>query len=204
MSELKNHPGFHLRDDAAAQFDLYEELCGSVSVNRAAVSEAEQQKLIDRWNAGGKFNRPPYLYEPKRPARASAHVQEIAVDTSHVSRMLAEAEPFGFYQRYAWDKPHFEFDPTRVRIRRGNTVSPPAPSKKRKLAMHEALLQYTPTNKLLIVNLKDKTIIDLGSDPNSGLRKYYANNHPWTPIGEADWQKTFGRVINGKPEYTYI
>lgn len=117
IRELANHPGMTLRDDAAIQLDLLEKDHGVITINRAGVSEAEQQKLIDRWNQGGKYNRPPFLYEPKRPPKASDHVQQIAVDTSSITHMLKYGDAYGFYRNYEWDKPHFVFDPRRVRIR---------------------------------------------------------------------------------------
>lgn len=117
MRELKNHPGYFLQDEAAKQLDKFEDDHGVISINRATVSKAEQQEAINRWDRGGAANRPPYLYEPKRPAEASTHVQGIAVDTSHITLMLKYGDAYGFYQRYSWDKPHFEFDPARVTIR---------------------------------------------------------------------------------------
>lgn len=65
------------------------------------------------------------------------------------------------------------------------------------LKMHEALIVNKESNKLLIVNLKDKTLIDLGNDPKSGLRAYYANNFPWHVVGEPEWTTRF-------KGYTYI
>jgi len=67
----------------------------------------------------------------------------------------------------------------------------------RKLEMHEALLVYKPTNELLLVNLKDKTIINLGNNTKSGLRAYYANNHKWAHIEEPEWTERF-------KDYKYI
>ena len=59
------------------------------------------------------------------------------------------------------------------------------------LKMHEALIQHIPTNKLLIVNLKDHTIIDLGANPKSALRSYYANNFKWVSMTGEEWQERF-------------
>lgn len=119
MTALANHPGFWLRADAAQQLALLERDHGIIPINSAGRSVAEQEELIRRWNKGGKWNRPPYLYEPKRPARASAHVKGggIAFDTTATSHVLEHGEPYGFYQPYSWDLPHFEFDPARVKIR---------------------------------------------------------------------------------------
>lgn len=118
MARLKNHPEHWLRDDAAAQFDLLEDHHGIFTVNSAGRTEAEQQALIDRWDRGGTANRPPYLYEPARPASSSNHVANggIAVDTPDISRMLNAGQPYGFYRPYTWDEVHFEFDPARVSI----------------------------------------------------------------------------------------
>lgn len=117
MRELKNHPGEVMQDEAAIQFDKFEDDHGVIGLNRVTVSEAEQQEAINRWDRGGAANRPPYLYEPKRPAKASTHVQGIAFDTSWITHCLKYAGDYGFYQQYSWDKPHFEFDSNRVKIR---------------------------------------------------------------------------------------
>jgi len=101
---------------------------GILEVNSAGRTEWEQQELIDRWDEGGASNRPPFLYEPKRPRRASSHVADggIAVDINapDIPAMLAHGEDYGFYRRYEWDKPHFEFDPKRVKIRAGGNKAP--------------------------------------------------------------------------------
>ncbi|UVF60421.1 endolysin, protease M15 domain [Microbacterium phage PineapplePizza] len=115
--ELKHHPGIRMRSDAAIQLDKFEDDLGLITINRALVSVEAQRAVIRRWDIGGPANRPPNLYEPKRPPEASEHVQGIAFDTSHVTHCLRYAGAYGFYQRYSWDKPHFEFDPHRVRIR---------------------------------------------------------------------------------------
>lgn len=73
----------------------------------------------------------------------------------------------------------------------------PDEKRKRKLKMHEALIVNRESNKLLIVNLKDKTLIDLGNDAKSGLRAYYANNFPWSVVGEPEWTTRF-------KDYKYI
>lgn len=117
IRELKHHPGVTMRADAAIQLDKFEDDLGVISINRALVTVAEQKAVIRRWDIGGPANRPPNLYEPKRPPEESEHVQGIAFDTSHVTHCLNHASPYGFYQRYAWDRPHFEFRQSLVRIR---------------------------------------------------------------------------------------
>lgn len=75
----------------------------------------------------------------------------------------------------------------------GGTTPPTKPKLKEKLDMDEALLCYTENNKLLIVNFTDKTLIDLGNDPKSGVRAYYANNFPWGSVSEPEWTNRFGK-----------
>lgn len=112
MSTLKNHPGDWLRDDAAAAFNALEDKYGVFTVNSAARSVAEQNEAIARWDRGGTYNRPPYLYEPARPAERSLHVKDggIAVDIYEVSRFASVAGEFGFTHPYPGTDPvHFEF-----------------------------------------------------------------------------------------------
>lgn len=130
---LRNHPGFWMRSDAEASLARWEADHGTISVNSAGRTEAEQQRLIDRWDAGGKYNRPPYLFGPKRPARASSHVYEggIAFDTSEWQRFLRTCADYGWYQRYSWDVVHFEYVPANDKYRNqaagGNASRPAAP-----------------------------------------------------------------------------
>lgn len=111
MATLKNHPGFELRDDAAAAFDAYEDAFGIRTVNSAKRSVAEQQNAINRWHAGGKYNRPPYLYRPAEPAETSNHVKDggIAVDIGDWRTFKEHSEEFGFYWWGDGDVVHFEF-----------------------------------------------------------------------------------------------
>lgn len=130
MATLRNHPGFWMRDDAAASLARWEADHGIIGVNSAGRYEWEQQELINRWFQGGTYNRPPYLYEPKRPASASAHVANggVAFDTSEHSRFRRTCADYGWWQPYDWDVVHFEYDPKRDKQRNrpssgGNTVS---------------------------------------------------------------------------------
>lgn len=111
MANLKNHPAFELRDDAAAAFDAYENAYGVIGVNSAKRTEAAQQELINRWERGGVYNRPPYLYQPARPAKTSPHVKDggIAVDTSDWQKFKRHCTEFGFVWYGASDVVHFEF-----------------------------------------------------------------------------------------------
>ena len=112
MANLKNHSGFWLRDDAAAAFNRAEADHGVFIVNSAGRTEYEQQLLINRWNVGGVFNRPPYLYMPAMPARTSNHVAGggIAVDISDWRRFAQICEQYGFRHTYPNSDPvHFDY-----------------------------------------------------------------------------------------------
>jgi peptidoglycan hydrolase-like protein with peptidoglycan-binding domain len=112
MATLRNHPGYYLRDDAAAAFDRAEAAHGIFRVNDARRTVAEQNALIARWNRGGASNRPPYLYEPANPPETSNHVKNggIAVDLGDWQRFATIAGSFGFSHPYPGGDPvHFEY-----------------------------------------------------------------------------------------------
>lgn len=109
MKALTNHPGMYLRDDAADAFNAMEDKYGPIRVNRAGVSKAVQQELINRWDRGGPGNRPPALFEPKRPAEASEHVQYIAVDVYNYMDDRAKLTEFGFRWYGETDPVHYTF-----------------------------------------------------------------------------------------------
>lgn len=112
MAKLKNHPGFWLRDDAAAAFDKAEANHGVFIVNSAGRTVAEQQNLINKWNQGGAANRPPYLYKPAMPATASNHVAGggKAVDIGDWRRFAQVCERYGFKHSFPDSDPvHFDF-----------------------------------------------------------------------------------------------
>lgn len=112
MAILRNHPGFWLRDDAAAAFDKAEAENGTFTVNSAGRTEAQQQSLIDRWNQGGVYNRPPYLYKPASPAKTSNHVINggVALDIGDWRRFAQVCERYGFRHSYPDSDPvHFDF-----------------------------------------------------------------------------------------------
>lgn len=109
MGALKNHPGMWLNDAAAAAYNAFEAKHGVQKVNSAGRSEAEQQGLIDRWNRGGAANRPPYLYEPKRPARESNHVKNggESVDLARAGALRSQMAEFGFVWYGPSDPVHY-------------------------------------------------------------------------------------------------
>lgn len=111
VTGLKNHPGFWLEDSAAAAFDAYEDAHGILELNSAGRYEHEQQELIDRWHAGGKWNRPPYLYRPAEPADQSPHVRGggRAVDVEDYRKFREHSEDFGFVWFGESDPVHFDF-----------------------------------------------------------------------------------------------
>ena len=115
MATLANHPNLWLRDDAARAFDRVEAAHGRFTVTSAGRTVAEQQRLIDRWFAGGVYNRPPYLYEPARPPETSAHVRDggVAVDVQEWRAFERVTGAYGFVQTFAWDVVHFEYFPDR-------------------------------------------------------------------------------------------
>lgn len=112
MATLRNHPGFWLRDDAAKAFDRAEADHGVFRVNSAGRHVWEQQQLINRWNAGGAANRPPYLYQPASPPETSGHVKNggVAIDLADWRRFAQICEQYGFKHTYPGSDPvHFDF-----------------------------------------------------------------------------------------------
>lgn len=125
MTDLVNHPGFWLREDAAASLARLEAAHGKISINSAGRTESAQQGLINRWNKGGAANRPPNLYKPQTPANASNHVKNggQAIDTNHQSHMLKYGPEFGWTRPYAGDPPHFEYNPANDKHRPGSVTA---------------------------------------------------------------------------------
>lgn len=111
MANLKNHPGFWLRDDAAKAYDAMEAKYGKQTLNSAGRTEGEQQNLINRWDQGGPSNRPPYLYQPARPANTSPHVANggIAVDMAAGKSIQDKMAEFGFVWFGPSDPVHYNF-----------------------------------------------------------------------------------------------
>lgn len=93
MANLSNHPGYWLEDGAAASFERMEAERGRpFSISDAGRTCAEQTVLINRWNAGGTYNRPPYLYKPAS-CDVSPHVknggQAVDVDNANDRAWIA-------------------------------------------------------------------------------------------------------------------
>lgn len=106
---LKNHPGMWLEDNAGNAFNAMEDKYGPIVVNRAGVTIAQQQEEINRWNAGGPENRPPYLYMPAMPASSSNHVKGYAVDVYNYTDDRAKLNEFGFEWYGSADPVHYTF-----------------------------------------------------------------------------------------------
>ena len=72
------------------------------------------------------------------------------------------------------------------------SATPFTPIKKRKLTMDEALIVEQASNNMVIVNVKDRTLVNLGNDPKSQLRAWFAENMPYKFMGSDEWTSTFG------------
>jgi len=91
--ELKNHPFMWLSDAAAASLGRWEDDHGVLALSDAGRTDDEQRELIRRWNTGGTFNRPPYLYLPAWP---SPHQSGLALDTPEHERFGETCNPYGW------------------------------------------------------------------------------------------------------------
>lgn len=175
MATLRNHPGFWMRDDAEASLARWEADHGVIGVNSAGRYEWEQQALINRWNQGGTYNRPPYLYEPKRPASASAHVANggVAFDTSEYVRFRRTCADYGWWQPYDWDVVHFEYNPARDKHRGGSASKPkPKPETPTKPTLEDLMALKNVT--IATENGKnqyDSTTLDFETGMKSSLSK---------------------------------
>lgn len=112
MANLTNHPEYWLRDDAARAFDQAEADHGILTVNSAGRHVWEQQELIDKWNEGGIYNRPPYLFKPAEPPELSNHVRNggTAVDIYQWRTFATYCEAYGFQHSFPDSDPvHFDF-----------------------------------------------------------------------------------------------
>jgi peptidoglycan hydrolase-like protein with peptidoglycan-binding domain len=123
MTNLKNHPGKWLSPAAAASLERLERDHGVISINSAGRTAAEQAVLITRYYVvGGPANRPPNLFAPARPAEASRHVVNggQAFDTNNISHMLKYGQHYGWFQNFAYDPVHFEYDESRDQSKGGS------------------------------------------------------------------------------------
>jgi len=112
MAILKHHSTFTLRDDAAAALNQAEDERGVIRINSARRTVGQQQALINRYNVGGRYNRPPYLFRPAQPAETSNHVRNggVAIDTPDYERFNNYCEAYGWRQvAPSSDEVHFEF-----------------------------------------------------------------------------------------------
>jgi hypothetical protein len=128
MGDLSLHPGLWLNDEADASLERFEADKGRISLNSAGRSVMEQKNLIWRWNSGGKYNRPPYLYQPADPPETSEHVKNggQAIDTSEYIRLASQGDEYGWIQTHPTSDPvHFEYVKSRDRHLPGAPVVTP-------------------------------------------------------------------------------
>lgn len=200
MAVLRNHKSFWMRDDAEASLARWEADHGIIGVNSAGRTEREQQEFIDRWDQGGKYNRPPYLYEPKRPASASAHVANggRAFDTSEWRRFLKTCAAYGWVQVYDWDVVHFEYFPERDKHRNrpagGGTTTPTTPTTGDEDDMGKNVGVYypsTPANtwKYMQFNTDSGWYSEFGNGAGNGTTDAAYNNALATALGTGSWAK---------------
>lgn len=201
MTTLRNHPGFWMRADAEASLARWEADHGIIGVNSAGRYEWEQQEFIDAWDRGGPANRPPNLYEPKRPARASAHVANggRAFDTSEWRRFLATCAAYGWVQVYDWDVVHFEYFPERDQHKNrpaGSHVAPAPAEDEEEEAMKDKYMWMRRADGV-IMNAIYNTISGYFQAFESNLGKYNtdkAKGHdiagPTFEVSASDWEST--------------
>lgn len=130
MGALKNHPGKWLNDAAAAAYNAFEAKYGKQTVNSAGRSVADQNGLIARWDRGGAANRPPYLYEPARPAERSNHVRNggEAVDLARGGALRAQMAEFDFTWYGPGDPVHYTHNGSRRFLTGGSAPAFPLPA----------------------------------------------------------------------------
>lgn len=120
---LVNHPGMWLGDAEADSLARWEAAKGRLPITDAGRTVAEQQALINRWNAGGAANRPPYLYQPYMPAASGPHVGGHAIDIAPSARGKAEGPEFGWMHDVASDDVHFVYHADKDQHRSGGAAS---------------------------------------------------------------------------------
>lgn len=200
MAGLKHHPGFWLRDDAAAALNRAEDERGVIRINSAGRTTAQQQELINRWNRGGAANRPPRLYRPAMPATASNHVSGggKAIDTSDFNRFNDYSEAYGFKQTFPGSDPvHFDFVGT-VTLPAGGT----ALAFSDLVRLEQAWLNQARGEKLAVDGLKGPATREAYRRYQTFLRAYgYAGviDGVWGPGTQAAHAKYYGQVVAPKP-----
>ncbi|MDQ1169595.1 hypothetical protein QE392_001399 [Microbacterium proteolyticum] len=212
-------PGVGYTAPAAASMRRLERALGREhDCNSSYRDYDEQMRMYNAWQR--------YVNSGYNPRYKPNHSRAIHPDTSEHCAGIADdsddwttpgyidlAAEHGWIRTAAWDpteQHHFTYqwwkdqhrndpEPTTVEPATVEPAEEP-PIKKRKLTMHEALIVHEPTNALLIVNVRERTLISLGKDPNSMLRAWYAENHPWKFMGGEEWDRTFGKGSG----YSYV
>lgn len=104
---LKYHPGMWMEDNAANAINALEDKYGPIIINRAGVTEADQQAIIDAWDRGDREG----LFPPARPAKESNHVKYggISVDVYNYTDDRAKLNEFGFEWYGPSDVVHYTY-----------------------------------------------------------------------------------------------
>lgn len=102
-----------LRSDAAASIARIDKARHGhpLHITSALRTDAQQRALIRRWNLGGVYNRPPYLYKPAMYP-PFPHASGLVVDTTDVAWMLTWGRAHGWRRPFFYDKVHFQYHPT--------------------------------------------------------------------------------------------
>lgn len=111
MTVLVNHPDKFLNDAAAASLERLEDDHGVQPITSAGRTLEEGKDLLRRWNLGGTYNRPPFLYEPANPPETSEHYKKggNAVDTTNWQWWREHAGEYGWIADFNWDVVHFGY-----------------------------------------------------------------------------------------------
>lgn len=200
MANLKHHPTMFLRGDAAAAINKAEDERGVLRISSAGRTLTEQQTLINRWNAGGRRNRPPYLYQPAAPAATSNHVDNggEAIDTPDFNRFNDYSEAYGFKQTYPKGDPvHFDFVGT-VTLPAGGTALPYSEVVK----LEQSFLNTHRGEKLTVDGLKGPATRAAYGRYQTFLRAYgYTGriDNVWGPGQQAAHAKYYAQVAAPRP-----
>lgn len=102
-----------LNDDAAASLHRMDAERGAViPLTDAGRTNAEQWALWNRWQAGGTYNRPPYLYQPAYPG-SSPHEAGNAIDVGNNDArnwVINNGGRHGWRRNIASDVVHFIYE----------------------------------------------------------------------------------------------
>lgn len=177
MANLKNHPGMFLNPAAAASLERMEdEHDAPFLVTSAGRTPALQNNYIYRYFVvGGKYNRPPFLYQPARPAEASPHVAnggEAADigDANHRQWIKNNGARHGWTFPLAWDIVHAVYNPANDRHK------------------NDTATKIKREQQWLNDNQGEKLVVDGRRGPATAMatRRYQEKLIPWGYKGQLD------------------